>query len=74
LALSDIQDQIWLKTCCKDIKTKPCRSLFPPSPLSSQVWVKRAYETEHAFGTSQVAKEIKETHAGTAIPQLGQQE
>ena len=59
LALSDIQDQIWLRIHCKeDIKTK---SLFPLSPPSSQLWVMKAYEAEYDFRTSQVAKEIKET-------------
>ena len=62
LALSDIQDQIWLRIHCKgDIKTK---SLFPLSPPSSQLWVMKAYEAEYDFRTSQVAKERKETCTG----------
>ena len=62
LALSDIQDQIWLRIHCReDIKTK---SLFPLSPPSSQLWVMKAYEAEYDFRTSRVVKEIKETCTG----------
>lgn len=66
--LSDIQEHICLRTYCReDIKTKSCRSFQSPS-LSSRLWVKKAYETEYDFEISQVAKEIKETRAGTVTP------
>lgn len=58
----DIQDQIWLRIHHReDSKTKTGRSLFLPPPFSSLLWVKKAYETEWHSGTSQIAKEIKET-------------
>lgn len=67
--LSDIQDHICLRTHCReDIKTKSCRALFQSSSLSSQLWIKKAYETEYDFEISQAAKKIKETRAGTVTP------